>query len=216
MLKTNNKKEENGNGKEINVLFEKILARRDKGLKNVESLKRRLTLKLDQEISGLYAKKDFITKIWINRIELRLQKVGVWKKIIKGSFIGNLRYFVSMPFIYAVIVPTIVLHIFVELYHQVCFRLYRIPRVKPGDYFIFDRAQLPYLNWLEKFNCFYCSYFNCLVSYIKEIGGRTEKYWCPIKHSKMLKDQHSNYDIFVDYDDGEELRKKWAELRKFE
>ena len=87
--------------------------------------------------------------------------------------------------------------------------------MKPGDYFIFDRRLLPYLNWLEKLNCFYCSYFNCLVSYMKEIAGCTERYWCPIKHSKMLKDQHSNYEKFVDYADGEALREKWDDLRKF-
>lgn len=34
---------------------------------------------------------------------------------------------------------------------------------------------------MEKVNCVYCSYFNGLMSYLREIAGRTEQYWCPIR-----------------------------------
>ena len=108
------------------------------------------------------------------------------------------------------------MHVMLEIYHQVSFRLYRIPRVKASEYFIFDRKKLPYLNWFEKFNCFYCSYYNCLISYMREISGRTERFWCPIKHSKRMPDEHKHYDLFADYDDAENFRKNWEKLRKFE
>lgn len=210
-----NKKKINLN-EELNRLFERIVDSRDKGLKNVEDLKKRMTIRLDAEIARMYAKKDFITEIFSKREELYKQKISFIKKIMSNSLAVNLRYLISMPFIYIVLIPSIVMHIFVELYHNVCFRIYGIPLVRAREYFVFDRQLLPYLNWFEKFNCLYCSYFNCLISYIKEIGGRTERYWCPIKHSKTLKDQHSNYDDFVDYSEGEELRKRWEELRKFD
>ena len=120
-----------------------------------------------------------------------------------------------MPFIYMMIVPAIIMHFMAEIYHQICFRLYGIPRVSAKEYFIFDRKKLPYLNWFEKFNCFYCSYFNGLSAYVKEIAGRTERYWCPIKHAIHNPDPHHQYKYFVDYTDGEGLRKEWPELRKF-
>jgi len=206
----------NGFNEELNKLFEKLISSRDKGLKNIEALKVRMTAKLDQEIKRLYAKKDFITEIWTKREELKLQKISVLKSLFTTRFSRLLRYLISAPFIYAMIIPGLLMHIMLEIYHQVCFRLYRIPRVKAREYFVFDRRLLPYLNWLEKLNCFYCSYFNCLVAYMQEIAGRTERYWCPIKHSKVMKDPHSQYEHFVDYSDGEELREKWEKLRDFE
>jgi len=210
-----NKKPKNNFNKEINILFEKLISKSGKKIKNIEKLKQNIIFKLNKEITNLYAKKDFIAKVWNNKEKLKLQKVSLLRKILKNSLATNLRLFFSIPFIYSMIFPAIILHIMIEIYHQICFRLYSIPLVKVKEYFIFDRNFLPYLNWFEKFNCFYCSYFNCLISYTKEIAGRTERYWCPIKYSKILKDPHSNYDNFIDYSDGKGLRKKWQELRKF-
>ncbi|HBI97080.1 MAG: hypothetical protein US83_C0009G0021 [Candidatus Falkowbacteria bacterium GW2011_GWC2_38_22] len=210
-----NKNHKNNFNEELNLLFEKLAESRDKGIKNIEDLKQRIAIRLDEEIARLYAKKDFIAEMWTRRGELRLQKISFLKKIFSNSLWVNLRFLASMPFIYMMIIPAIIMHVMVEIYHQVCFRIYKIPRVKAREYFIFDRQLLPYLNWFEKFNCFYCSYFNCLVSYVKEIAGRTERYWCPIKHSRKIKDPHSEYAKFVDYADGEAFRKKWDELQKF-
>ena len=47
-----------------------------------------------------------------------------------------------MPFIYFMIIPTIVLDIFLFIYQQTAIRLYKIPLVKRSDYLIFDRKQL--------------------------------------------------------------------------
>ena len=120
-----------------------------------------------------------------------------------------------MPFIYGMIVPMLFLHICLEIYHQVCFRIYGIPCVRPSEYFINDRQLLPYLNWFEKIHCVYCSYYNNLIQYAAEIGGRTERYWCPIKYSRRLKHTHSQYKLFVDYLDAENFRTKAKGLRDF-
>ena len=113
------------------------------------------------------------------------------------------------------LVPVIALHLAIEIYHQICFRLYGIPLVNSREYFIYDRQLLPYLNWWEKINCFYCSYVNNFFRYCVEIGGRTERYWCPIKYSKRVSHTHSQYSKFVDYLDAKNFHEKWSELRNF-
>ncbi len=126
----------------------------------------------------------------------------------------SFRQIISAPFIYGMIIPAIFFHICLEIYHQICFRLYKIKLSKPAEHFVFDRGRLSYLNWLEKLNCLYCSYFNGLMSYAREISGKTERYWCPIKHAQMIKDPHGEYGKFCDYLDGKEFRKNWKKLRK--
>lgn len=120
-----------------------------------------------------------------------------------------------MPFIYGIAIPIFIFHISLEIYQQVCFRIYRIPRVKYKDYFIYDRHLLPYLNWLEKINCVYCSYAGNVMRFGMEIAGRTERFWCPIKYAHRVENIHSQYPKFVDYLDAKDFRDKWQELRDF-
>ena len=82
-----------------------------------------------------------------------------------SSYLWNARPLVILtaPFIYALIVPLLMLDLFVSIYQMICFPVYGIPKVKRGDYFVFDRHHLAYLNALEKLNCAYCSYANCLI-----------------------------------------------------
>ena len=117
---------------------------------------------------------------------------------------------VTAPVIYAVIVPLVLLDLFVSIYQRVCFPVYGIPKVNRGDYLIFDRHHLAYLNALEKLNCAYCSYANGLIAYVREIAGRTEQYWCPIKHARRVIGAHPGYSAFADYGDAEEYR-RWLE-----
>jgi len=142
---------------------------------------------------------------------LKKWKVGFLKKLISLE----LRFLLAMPFIYAMIVPALFLHLMLELYQQVCFRLYRIPRVRAREYFFFERALLPYLNWVEKVNCVYCSYVNQLFQFAVEVAGRTERFWCPIKYANRVQKTHSQYNRFVDYLDAENFREKWEKLRDF-
>lgn len=128
-------------------------------------------------------------------------------------FGAELRHAVSAPVIYAVIFPLLLLDLFVSLYQFICFPLYRIPLVKRRDHFIFDRTHLAYLNLLEKLNCAYCSYGNGLASYLREIIGRTEQYWCPIKHARRVMQTHPYYDGFADYGDAEGYRSELKALR---
>jgi hypothetical protein len=105
-----------------------------------------------------------------------------------STYLLNARPLVVLtaPVIYVVIVPLVLLDLFVTIYQRVCFPVYGIPKVNRGDYLIFDRHHLAYLNALEKLNCAYCSYANGLIAYVREIAGRTEQYWCPIKHARRV------------------------------
>jgi hypothetical protein len=116
------------------------------------------------------------------------------------------------PVIYCLIVPLVILDICVSVYQAVCFPAYGIEKVRRKDYFAFDRGHLAYLNALEKMNCAYCSYANGLIAYASEIAGRTEQYWCPIKHARRMIAAHHHYRSFVDYGDVEAYRERIAAL----
>ncbi len=127
----------------------------------------------------------------------------------KQELIGLLRYLsetpilyiLTAPIIYSVLIPAFMLDLFVFVYQQVNFRVYKIPLVKRSDYIVFDRQYLAYLNIIEKINCLYCSYFNGLMAYAGEVAARTEQFWCPIKHAKKIAYRHTHYDLFVPYGD---------------
>ncbi|WP_375175932.1 hypothetical protein [Pseudooceanicola sp.] len=113
------------------------------------------------------------------------------------------RHLLTAPVIYSLIVPFALLDLFVSLYQAICFRAYGIPRVRRAEYIRFDRHHLAYLNSIQKVNCFYCGYVNGLIAYVAEIAGRTEAYWCPIKHAARVQGRHRHYDQFMEYGDGE-------------
>jgi hypothetical protein len=118
------------------------------------------------------------------------------------------RHLVSMPFIYIMIVPLVVFDIWVEFYHQICFRLYKIPLVRRSAYIKIDRQKLKYLTRWERLNCAYCGYANGLMHYATVIAGETEKYWCGIKHAKnpnFIPPEH--HKDFIEYGDEKAYRK---------
>ena len=107
------------------------------------------------------------------------------------------------PVIYALIIPFVLLDLTVTLYQRICFPVYRIRLVRRGDFIRIDRHHLAYLNALQKLNCVYCGYCNGVIGYVQEVAGRTEAYWCPIKHAARVGAQHAHYAQFVDYGDAE-------------
>jgi hypothetical protein len=119
----------------------------------------------------------------------------------------------TAPAIYALIIPVLLLDLFVAIYQTVCFPVYGIPRVRRVDYMAFDREQLGYLNIIEKLNCAYCAYANGVFAYVREVGSRTEQYWCPIKHARRVLGAHARYGSFVDYGDGDAYRHELEQLR---
>lgn len=127
---------------------------------------------------------------------------------------ARLKHVLTAPVIWLCLVPAVLLDIVVSLYQLLCFPVYGIPRVKRADYIVIDRHYLAYLNVIEKLNCMYCGYFNGLMAYVGEIAGRTEQYWCPIKHARQLRRTHGRYDRFVEFGDSDAWQARKETLRK--
>ncbi len=108
---------------------------------------------------------------------------------------------ITGPIIYAMILPLMMLDLCVTFYQWTCFPIYGVTRVRRSDYMVFDRHQLGYLNFIEKFHCTYCEYGNGLMGYMAEILARTEEYFCPIKHAHKILGTHARYNRFLDYGD---------------
>ena len=120
---------------------------------------------------------------------------------------------ITGPIIYSMIIPLLVTDLFVTFYQITCFPIYGIKKVRRADYIIFDRQNLQYLNFIEKFHCTYCAYGSGMIAYISEIVGRTEQYFCPIKHARKILGTHARYALFLDFDVAENYRDKLEEHR---
>ena len=120
---------------------------------------------------------------------------------------------ITGPIIYCMIVPMLFLDLCVSFYQATCFPIYKIAKVRRGDYIVFDRQQLQYLNFIEKFHCTYCAYGNGLMAYVSEIVGRTEEYFCPIKHARKVLGNHARYARFLSYGDAANYEARLEEYR---
>lgn len=119
----------------------------------------------------------------------------------------------TAPVIYSLIVPLAIIDLWASAYQAICFRAYRLPRVERRTYLVFDRRTLPYLNWIEGLNCWFCEYANGVAAYVREIASQTEQYWCPIKHALKITQPHKRYQAFVDYGDAGGYRDRLDRFR---
>ncbi len=140
----------------------------------------------------------------------RRYKTGLFRFLLRTRLLVAL----TAPVIYFGWIPFLLMDLFVTLYQTICFPVYRIPKVRRSDYMVFDREDLPYLNIIEKFNCFYCAYGNGVAAYTREVAARTEQYWCPIKHARRIRAAHEHYPKFFDHGDAEAFRQGINRLRR--
>jgi len=174
---------------------------------------------LEDELSEELKKKqkEFFYKIENEKIkfEERVIKEGRSKIISSIKYLSSfpVAVIITIPFIWGMMIPALLVDISVTIYQSVCFPIYKIPKVKRKDYVVMDRYNLFYLDKVERINCWYCEYFNGVIAYTREVAARTEQFWCPIKHSKALKDTHSRYDKFFDYGDFTKYRKELDKRR---
>ncbi|OIO18871.1 MAG: hypothetical protein AUJ37_04580 [Candidatus Magasanikbacteria bacterium CG1_02_41_34] len=197
--------------KRLKNIQERLGKTKDLEIKKLSELGDDVFAAFDRAMQAVNAKTNIFTELKKKRGQLKTWKIS----FLESFFPISVPHLISMPFIYGMIIPAILFHIGLEIYHRVAFRLYNIPLVRARYYFVYDRQRLPYLNWFEKFNCLYCSYFNNLMRFATEIAGRTERYWCPIKHAARIQKSHSQYNTFVEYLDAADFREKWESLRDF-
>jgi hypothetical protein len=156
-----------------------------------------------------------------NKVEYYLKETGRRHPALKNQTVPSIIKYkalqiITAPFIYLCFIPTIALDLIVTLFQKVCFPLYGIPSVTRADHVIIDRHKLKYLNLSKKINCVYCGYFTGVISYSQEIAGRTEQYWCPIKHAKKLKNSHSQYEKFIAHGDAKAYQENFVKIRTFD
>ena len=183
---------------------------------------KKLQKELDQEIQK--KEEEFFYKIRGKRVYFEKEIKRHHKILVKGIFRylsdAALLNILTAPIIWFCLIPALFMDLVVSVYHAVCFRVYKIPGVRRGDYIVIDRHSLRYLNPIEKLNCVYCGYFNGLVAYVQEVAARTEQYWCPIKHARRVANIHSRYGKFIEYGNAhgykenlEKIRKEFDDLR---
>lgn len=114
---------------------------------------------------------------------------------------------ITGPIIYSMIIPLLITDFFVTFFQLTCFPIYGIKKVRRSDYIVYDRQQLNYLNFIEKFHCTYCAYGNGMIAYVSEVIARTEQYFCPIKHARKILGTHSRYARFLEYGDAKDYEK---------
>lgn len=163
-----------------------------------------------QETSALYHIKG-------KRVEFEATVREAHRQLKTGFFRWVVTYrpqnLFTGPIIYSMIVPLLLLDVCVSFYQATCFPIYGITKVRRGDYMVYDRHQLGYLNFIEKFHCTYCAYANGLTAYVTEIVGRTEEYFCPIKHARKVLGAHSRYARFLGYGEAADYAAKLEQFR---
>lgn len=180
----------------------------DELLQRIQSLQEELEEEYRKRREDLDEKRAQLAEEFLRT--QRRYKMGLFRFLVRSRFLVVL----TAPVIYAGWIPFLLMDLFVTLYQYICFPIYRIPRVKRSDYVVLDRGELPYLNLVEKFNCFYCSYGNGVAAYAREVAARTEQYWCPIKHARRIRGAHGRYPQFFDYGDAEAFRQGVERLRR--
>jgi hypothetical protein len=188
-----------------------MASRIDDLLEHIASLEREVELELNR------ARERWRYRVEAGRIrferEVRRAHARLRQSIpryLRESSIPNL---LTAPVIYSLVVPIALLDLWMTLYQAICFRIYRIARVRRSTYIVIDRYHLAYLNGIEKLNCVYCGYANGVFAYVREIAGRTEQYWCPIRHARRVRSPHGHYRRFVDYGDAEGYHRQLPDLR---
>jgi hypothetical protein len=170
----------------------------------IKSLEKELKVALDEKEKAFqyhwaHGKARFEEHVLAEHRDL---KHGLFSYLLHSSILAYL----TAPIIYSGFIPFCLLDLFLAIYQGICFPVYGIPKVRRADYFVFDRAGLKYLNLLERFNCWFCSYGNGLFAYAAEVAARTEQHWCPIKHAARLRAPNSRYGHFFDYGDARRYR----------
>ena len=184
----------------------------------VEQLMTQMAALEDELRAALHGQESRIFfQIKGKRVEFERSVRDAHRKLKKNFFrwlvTNRPQNLVTGPVIYGMLIPMLLIDLLVSLYQWVCFPIYGIARVPRGDFFVFDRHQLGYLNFIEKFHCTYCEYGNGLMAYMVEILARTEEYFCPIKHAHKMLGTHARYKKFLAYGDAVDYEKRLEAYR---
>ncbi len=181
-------------------------------MQDIETMKARLREEIAKEEKKIaYTIKNgsvVFEEALLQRQRQQMKQLGAWFREI--PFIQLL----TAPVIYGMMIPAVILDLSLWIYKIIVGKVFNIKFAERKDYIVFDRHYLGYLNIIEKINCVYCSYFNGLMNYAVAIAGRTELYFCPIKHAKKVAYEHPFSYRFFSYADGESYQERLKRLRE--
>ncbi|MFI5347640.1 MAG: hypothetical protein ACHQ51_14795 [Elusimicrobiota bacterium] len=181
----------------------------------IAELEADLEAEFEKELSA--KRREFRYSLAQGRAEFEREMAVIHRRLRLGwvAFLmeAPLLSLLVAPVIYSLFIPVALFDAWLWVYQSVCFPAYGIEKVARSHYVALDRRHLPYLNWIERFNCDYCGYANGVIAYAREIASRSEQYFCPIKHSRRCRGTHARYGDFVDFGDAEEYRRNWKKLR---
>lgn len=175
---------------------------------------------LEADLEQHFAEKEREWKYRVERGRVRFEKTVVGQhrelrtRLDRYLRDSPLLTILSSPLIYSLAVPLVLLDLWVTIFQSICFPIYGIAKVRRRDYIALDRGRLAYLNGIERVNCDFCGYANGVIAYVREVAGRTEQYWCPIRHSRAVRGPHAHYPLFTDYGDARGYHLKLADLRR--
>ncbi len=178
----------------------------------MKELEKEIALEIQKKEDEYYYKvfgKKVTFEEWIHH-----EQKALVAKIIPFIRSSTWPVILSAPIIWSVLPAALLFDLMMTLFQAICFPIYGIPKVKREGFIIFDRHALLYLNIIEKVNCQYCAYVNGLIAYTQEIAGRTEQYWCPIRHARKMTTLHHRYVKFLDFGDGAGYRENIETVRR--
>lgn len=184
----------------------------------IRNLLAQMTVLEDELRTALHEQESSVLfQIKGKRIEFEQSIKDAHRRLKTGFFrwlvFRRPRNLITVPIIYSMIVPLLMLDLCVTLYQFSCFPIYKIAKVRRADYIVLDRQHLAYLNFFDKFHCTYCAYGAGLIAYISEIIARTEQYFCPIKHARKVLGSHARYAYFLDYGDAADFEARLEAFR---
>jgi len=183
----------------VDSLLVKILELENLAERELVEQRRRFHYSIEQK------RIAFEAAVIVRHLEL---KTGILRFMRNSGVIKLL----ASPAIYVQIVPLVLLDVAVSLFQFIVFPVYGIRKVQRDDFIVIDRHHLAYLNIIEKLNCAFCGYANGILAYGREIAGRAEEHFCPIKHARRAGGQHRRYYGFAEYGDAEGFHRLDAEI----
>lgn len=185
---------------------------------HIRSLLAQMTALEDEMAAALQAQQHkMFFQIDGKRIEFEQSVKQAHRRLKSGFFHWLVAYrpqnLITGPIIYGMIIPLLLLDLCITIYQASCFPIYGMRKVRRANYIVIDRQHLEYLNFIEKFHCTYCAYGAGLIAYAGEIIGRTEHYFCPIKHAHKMLGTHAHYARFLEYGDADDYERKLEQFR---
>ena len=181
-------------------------------IEQMKNLEKRLSIEFQKKQEEFFYKING-KKVLFDRATIKYHKTLI-TKVRTYLYRAGILKIIFAPLVWFCIIPAFFLDLVVMIFQFICFPVYRIPKVSRSDYIVLDRHSLKYLNAIEKINCVYCGYFNGLMAYVQEVGGRAEQHWCPIKHARKVGSTHSRYNKFLDYGDAESYKKDLETIKR--